>query len=122
MDGKLISHLKNEKKISDEELEKIRSRNVPKCPVIKSCITKCLSMSYSNVSSTGKRYLITIEVPTIDNYCLSNKNILGLEAALAYTLTILKTEKDVTVAVYKESEIQLVNLEKGINLKKNVKP
>lgn len=120
MDGRLVSHLKNEKKISDEELEKIRSRNVPKCPVIKNCISKCLSLSYSNVSSTGKRYLITIEVPATDMYCISNKNILGLEAALAYTLTVMKTEKDVTVAVYKENEIQLINLEKGGQFHENL--
>lgn len=59
--------------------------------------------------------MVTIDVTDkMDSPCLHNKNITSLEAAAAFTMTLLKVEKDVTVAVYKQKEISVIQLDKSM--------
>lgn len=59
--------------------------------------------------------MVTIDVTNkMDSPCLRNKNITALEAAAAFTMTLLKVEKDVTVAVYKQKEVSIIHLDKSM--------
>ncbi|CAH0559179.1 unnamed protein product [Brassicogethes aeneus] len=122
VDPKLIDHLTKEKKLGEEELAKAKTLVEPKCPNIVNNIHKCLSMSYSNIQSTGLKFLITIDVTESMNLpCLHSKNITSIEAALAITLSFLKSEKNVTTALFKDKDIQLINFKSSDSYSDNLK-
>lgn len=114
MDPKLLEHLKTEKNISDEEYEKLKTPKEVKSPLVMYALYKCMDISTNNVQAIGKKYLITIDATEkMDVLCLGCKNITGIEAAAAFAWFLLKAEKDVTVAVFKDKEIAVINLEKS---------
>ncbi|KAJ8949561.1 hypothetical protein NQ318_016192 [Aromia moschata] len=113
LDPKLLDHLVREKKLTEEEIKKLRTPNEAKCPVVINHLQKCMYISCNNVQSFGKRYMVTIDVTDkMDTPCLHNKNITSLEAAVAFAMCLMRVEKDVTVAVYKEKEVSIVHLDK----------
>ncbi|CAG9823714.1 unnamed protein product [Phaedon cochleariae] len=121
LDPKLLQHLTVEKKLTDDELQKVKTRNEAKCPIVLNNLQKCMNISCSNVQGIGKRYFVTIDTTDkMDTPCLSNKNITGVEAAAAFAWYLLKVEKDVTVAVFKEKEISVVQLDKKGHLYEHV--
>lgn len=80
-----------------------------------------MKASYNNIQPTNKRYLITIDVSCkSDAPCLTNKNIECLEAALAYSMSISKIERDVTIAVFNDRDIKLINFERGAHYNVNL--
>lgn len=114
LDPKLLLHLKTEKNITDEEYEKLKAPPEIKCPLVMSSLQKCMNASCNNVQSFGKRYLITIDTTDkMDTQCLGCKNLTSIEAAAAFAWLLLKVEKDVTVAVFKEKEVAVINLDKS---------
>lgn len=117
LDPKLLQHLVQEKNLTEEELTKLKTPNEAKCPTVLSNLQKCMNVSCSNVQSLGKRYLITIDTTDkMDTPCLSRKNITGIEAAAAFAWFLLRVEKDVTVAVFKEKEVAVISLDKSIKI------
>nr|XP_023012996.1 60 kDa SS-A/Ro ribonucleoprotein-like [Leptinotarsa decemlineata] len=121
LDPKLLEHLIAEKKLSEEEIQKLKSPREAKCPLVLNNLQKCMNIACSNVQSFGKRYLITIDTTDhMDTPCLFNKNITAIEAAVAFAWFLLRVEKDVTVAVFKEKEIAVVQLDKKGHLYEHV--
>lgn len=113
LDPKLLQHLQLEKKLSEEELKKLKTPHEVKCPIVLSSLQKCMNISCNNIQSFGKKYLITIDTTEkTETPCLSNKNITGIEAAAAFVWFLLRTEKDVTVAVFKDKDVAVVSLDK----------
>ncbi|KAJ8921962.1 hypothetical protein NQ315_008596 [Exocentrus adspersus] len=113
LDPKLLDHLVTEKKLTEEELKRIKAPNEARSPIIINNLQKCMSLSCNNIQSSGKRYMVTIDVTDkMDNRCLHSKNITGLEAATAFTMALLKVEKDVTIAVFKQKEVSIIQLDK----------
>ncbi|KAJ8927403.1 hypothetical protein NQ314_020183 [Rhamnusium bicolor] len=105
LDPKFVEHLEKDMKLTDEEIRKKYPAEA-KCPIIINNLQKCMTVACSNVQPLGKRYMVTIDVTDKrDIGCLHNKNITGLEAAVAFTMALLKVEKNVTVAVYKDRDI-----------------
>lgn len=121
MDPRLIKHLKNKeatlgvKSGLGEGSSEEKKKETPKSPAIISALNKTLQLSYENFKPTGKRYLITIEISEkMKKPCLKTKNLSCLEAALSMTLLFLKTERDVTIAVFNNHQINVVHLDKSI--------
>ncbi|KAG5886474.1 hypothetical protein JTB14_026734 [Gonioctena quinquepunctata] len=121
LDPKLLVHLKTEKKMTEDEITKLKTPREAKCTLVLSNLQKCMNLACSNIQSFGKRYLITIDTTDkMDTPCLANKNITGIEAAVAFAWSLLKIEKDVTVAVFKEKEVSVVQLDKKGHLYEQV--
>ncbi|XP_050308777.1 RNA-binding protein RO60-like [Anthonomus grandis grandis] len=117
MDVKLVAHLQNDKKFSVEELNKAQTRIEAKPPHIIKALWRCFELACSNVIPTNKRYLVTIDV-TADAkkfLCLGNKVLTLLEAAVAYAVVLLRVEKDVVLAAYKDDKIDIINVEKKVS-------
>lgn len=117
MDPKLLNHLKNEKKLSEEDIKKAKTRTEAKCSHILSALLKCFNLACSNVPSTNKRYFVTIDVTekAKNALCTGNKVLTLLEAAVVYTILLLRVEKDVVIATYKDDKINLISVEKKIS-------
>lgn len=118
MDPQLKKHLlakealnaKNEAKPEQPE----KKKETPKCPAIVTALNKTLHQSYANLQPTGKRIMITIEVShRMENPCLKTKTLSCLEAAIITALAVLKTEREVVVAVFNNNLISPVALEKS---------
>lgn len=119
MDPRLIKHLKTKestlgmKSVHVQEEEK--KKDLPKSPAIVTALNKTLQLSYGNLKTIGKKILITIEVSDrMNKPCLKTKNLTCLEAALSMTLLYLKTEREVTIAVFNNHVISVVNLDKSM--------
>lgn len=70
--------------------------------------------SYQNSPTTGKRYMITIDVSSkMNEKCLHNRNITCLEAAAIIALTILKAEKQVVISVFNGTSVTPISIEKS---------
>lgn len=77
-------------------------------------IQKCMNISLHSIQPTGKRFLLTIDTTNkMEIPCMRNKNITGIEAAAVIAWYLLRVEKDVTVAVFKDKEIEVVQLDKS---------
>lgn len=114
LDPKLLEHLKTEKNITDEEYEKLKTPSEVRCPLVLTSLQKCMNLSCNNVQPFGKRYLVTIDTTEkMDTHCLGCKNLTGIEVAAAFAWLLLKIEKDVTVAVFKDKEILVIQLDKS---------
>lgn len=133
MDLKLLHHLQNEKKLSEADLKKAQTRTEAKCHHIINALSKCFDLACSNMTSTNKRYLdgkpikkclvhyflsrflVTIDVTaeTKKAVCIGNKVLTLLEAAVAYTTVLLRAEKDVVIATYKDDKIELLKVERS---------
>lgn len=113
MDPKLKQHLKE--KEGKEVVEEPKKKESPKqLSAIISAINKTLHLSYNNVHPTGKRIMIAIEISEkMENSCMKTRTVTCLEAALSMTLSILKTEKDVTLAVFNDNQVNIVSFEKS---------
>ncbi|KAK4881562.1 hypothetical protein RN001_004881 [Aquatica leii] len=110
VDPKLALHLETQ-----ENEKKSEVKEAPKCPPIISGLNKAMQISFQNPKPTGRRIMIGVEMSKrMDNQCLTTKNISCLDAATILILTLLKCEKDVTVAVFNDTKISLVALERGI--------
>ncbi|XP_057669695.1 RNA-binding protein RO60 isoform X1 [Diorhabda carinulata] len=121
LDAKLLQHLQLEKKLTEEELKKLRTPHEVKCPIVLSNLQKCMNISCNNIQSFGKRYLITIDTTEkTETPCLCNKNITGIEAASAFVWFLLRTEKDVTVAVFKDKDVAIIPLDKKSHINEYV--
>lgn len=112
LDPKLLEHLKSEK--TNDEFEKLTKLAEVKCPTVLSNLQKCINLACNNVQPFGKRYLITIDTTEkMDTPCLGCKNLTGIEVAAAFAWLLLKVEKDVTVAVFREKELSVIQLDKS---------
>jgi hypothetical protein len=97
-------------------LRRITTPIQPKCKPIIQSIKKCLKLSYSNVRPTEKRFLVSVDATAHgDLNCYQNRRITYLEAAHAVIRYLLKVETNVSVAVFKDSQIQFVDLSKSHN-------
>ncbi|EEZ97483.1 RNA-binding protein RO60 isoform X2 [Tribolium castaneum] len=113
MDPKLLEYLQK-KEIREETLKRLTTPSEPKCKPVFQSINKCLKLSYDNVQPTGKRYMVTIDVTEkTETVCFHNKRIPCLEAAVAIIRFLSKVERNVTVAVFKDSQINFVDISKS---------
>lgn len=112
LDRKLLEYMR-EREIREETLNRLTAPSEPKCkPVIQS-INKCLKLSYNNVQPTGKKFMVTIDVTEkATAHCFYNQRITCLEAAVAIIRFLSKVEKNVTVAVFKDSQVNFVDISK----------
>ncbi|CAH1980455.1 unnamed protein product [Acanthoscelides obtectus] len=121
LDPKLLDHLVKERNLTEAELAKLKTPNEAKCPIVMGYLQKCMNLSCSNVQPCNKRFLITIDVTDkIDTPCLRNRNITGIEVAAAFAWFLLRVEKDVIVAVFKDKDIYVVHLDKKGHLNEHV--
>lgn len=123
-DPKLVNYLDEEedgkqlKKGTDPDYVKPNFSYIeaPKCPKLVTALHKTLALSFGNVTSLGKRYMITIEVSEdMNKPTLKNKNITCLEAAVLMSMSIYKSEKNVTIGVFNGESITQITFEKGCN-------
>ncbi|KAF5293979.1 hypothetical protein FQR65_LT10950 [Abscondita terminalis] len=91
------------------------NKEVPKCPPLVNALNKAMQFAYQNPKPTGRRIMIGVEISKkMDDLCLTNKNVSCLDAATIIIISLIKTEKDVTVAVFNDTKISIVSMEKGI--------
>ena len=110
MDPKLIEYLQK-KDIREETLKKLTTPSEPKCKPVIQNINKCLKLSYDNVKPMGKKFMVTVDVTEkAEEMCFHNKRISFLEAAVTVIRFLTKVEKNVTVAVFKDSQINFVDV------------
>lgn len=119
MDPKLLKHLEEKQAAAtnepDTKKRKLGQVETVKCTAITSALNQTLQLAYRNVQPTGKRFMITIDMSSkMSGSCLTAKNISCLDAALTMTLSILKLEKEVCVAVFNDNKISPVMLDKGM--------
>ncbi|XP_044262085.1 60 kDa SS-A/Ro ribonucleoprotein-like [Tribolium madens] len=113
MDSKLLEYLQK-KEIREETLKRLTTPSEPKCKPVLQSINKCLKLSYNNVQPTGKKFMVTIDVTEkAQEACFHNKRITCLEAAVAIIRFLSKIERNVTVAVFKDSQINFVDISKS---------
>ncbi|XP_030747696.1 60 kDa SS-A/Ro ribonucleoprotein-like [Sitophilus oryzae] len=117
LDPKLVHHLQNDKKISEENLKKATVRTEAKCIHILNALHKCFNLACNNVSPTNKRYLVTIDVTDQAKkaQCMGNKALTSLEVAAAYTLVLLRVEKDVFIGTFKDDKVCVHSITKKIS-------
>jgi 60 kDa SS-A/Ro ribonucleoprotein len=115
LDPKFLAYL-NQMELEADVLRRITTPIQPKCKPIIQSIKKCLKLSYSNVRPTEKRFLVCVDATAHgDLNCYQNRRITYLEAAHAVIRYLLKVETNVSVAVFKDSQIQFVDLSKSHN-------
>ncbi|XP_060523546.1 RNA-binding protein Ro60-like [Cylas formicarius] len=117
IDPKLLHHLQNDKKLSEEELKKAKTRTEAKCPSILTALENCFTLACKNVIPTKKRYLISIDVTekAMNSHCIGNKTLNCVEAAVSFALVLLKVEEHVTIATYFNDRINIINVHKDIS-------
>nr|CAH7755766.1 unnamed protein product [Callosobruchus chinensis] len=121
LDPKLLDHLVKDRNLTEAEIAKLKTPNETKCPTVMGYLQKCMNISCSNIQPSNKRFLVTIDVTDkMDTPCLRNKNITGIEAAAAFAWFLLRVEKDVIVAVFKDKDIHIVHLDKRGHLNEHV--
>lgn len=119
MDPKLKDHLEKMAKPDEEpddnstiQIEAAINKPINCFPIV-TALHKAMQASFQNITSTGRRMFIGVEVSKeMDNPCLTNKNITCFEAATMLIMSFLRTERDVTVAVFNSTEISIVSLNK----------
>ncbi|XP_072381428.1 RNA-binding protein RO60 [Diabrotica undecimpunctata] len=113
LDPKLLHHLVAEKNVSEEDLAKYKAPVQIKSPTFINTIQKCMNISINNVKGVNKRFLITVDATNkMDTACIGNRNISSVEAAAAFLWYFLRTENHVTVAVFKETDIEVIPMDK----------
>lgn len=118
-DPKLVSFLESSAENAQAKKELNPEHQKPdftlvKCPTVISALHKTLMYSYQNTPTTGKRYMITIDVSVkMDEKCLHNRNITCLEAAAIVALSILKAEKQVVISVFNGTSVTPISIEKS---------
>ncbi|XP_076267705.1 RNA-binding protein Ro60-like [Rhynchophorus ferrugineus] len=112
-----LNYLEKEKKMPEEELKKLKTRYPARCAHLLSSLQKCFNIACNSLSSTNKRYMVTIEVTELakNANCIGTKSLTFLEAAVAYALILLRTEKHVTIAVLRNDDIGIMDVEKNIS-------
>lgn len=99
---------------AEEEETKIKKPTAIKCAIVTNQINKCMLLSCGNVQPLGKRILITIDTTDkMDTPCLRYKNITGTELAAAFVWYMMRVEKDVTVAAFKDNSVVVLQLDKS---------
>ncbi|XP_017880741.1 60 kDa SS-A/Ro ribonucleoprotein-like [Ceratina calcarata] len=75
---------------------------------------KMLNLSFNNVQPTGLRYMVTINMNKVmlETHCWRSGNVNGAEAGCMIALALLRSEKHVTVATFKNVGIHTVNIDK----------
>lgn len=73
-----------------------------------------LNLSFNNIQPTGLRYMVTINMNKImlETHCWRSGNVNGAEAGCMIALALLRSEKHVTVATFKNVGIHTVNIDK----------
>lgn len=95
-------------------VKQIEAIEITRNPVIVGALYKAVMTSFENLQSTGKSILITIDSsPSMNESCLTSKNVTCLEAAAILTLSLLKVEKRLTVAYFDKSTIVPLPIEKS---------
>ncbi|KAF3422284.1 hypothetical protein E2986_09484 [Frieseomelitta varia] len=76
---------------------------------------KMLNISFFHLQSTGLRYMITISMSKAmsETHIWRNGNINGVEAGCMIALALLRSEKNVTVATFKNAGIHVATIEKN---------
>ncbi|KAL1491591.1 hypothetical protein ABEB36_012166 [Hypothenemus hampei] len=117
MDFELINYLKMQKKLSESDLKKAQTRTEIKCVHILNALAKCFELACNNVQATNKRYLLTIDVTSESKkaICIGSKFLTLLEAAVAYAIVLLRVEKDVTIATYKDDKVEFFSVGKKVS-------
>lgn len=103
------------KQKEDPNVKKPEStREAAKCPQIVGALHKAMQISFENTSSTGRKFLIVIDMnDKMGESCLTCKNVVCWDAATILALCLLRVEKNVTVAVFNGNRIAIVPLEKS---------
>ncbi|RZC34440.1 TROVE domain containing protein [Asbolus verrucosus] len=113
VDPKLLEYLQKHE-VREDTLKRLTTPSEPKCKAIVQNVNKCLKLSYNNVQPTGKRFMVTVDVTDkTDVHCFHNKRISCLEATHAIIRYLSRVEKNVTVAVFKDNQINFVDLSKS---------
>ncbi|XP_066247165.1 RNA-binding protein RO60-like isoform X2 [Euwallacea similis] len=117
MDVKLIQYLQEEKKLSEADLKKAQSRPEIKCPHIVNALNKGFDLACSNFVPTNKRYMVTIDVTAEAKraHCIGSKFLSLQEAAVAFAIFLLRVEKDVIIATFKDDKIDLLSAGKKVS-------
>ncbi|KOC66026.1 60 kDa SS-A/Ro ribonucleoprotein [Habropoda laboriosa] len=75
---------------------------------------KMLNLSFIHIQPTGLRYMVTINMNKvmIETHTWRSGNVNGAEAGCMIALALLRSEKNVTVATFKNVGIHTVNIDK----------
>lgn len=132
---KLLNYLQNEKKLTEADLKKLQARPQVKCPHIIAALDKCFELACGNVAPTNKRYiyrsylnishcleinynyryLVTIDVSleAKKSHCIGSKYLTLLEAAVGYTIFLLRVEKNLLIATSIDDKLDLLSVGKS---------
>ncbi|XP_014485240.1 PREDICTED: 60 kDa SS-A/Ro ribonucleoprotein-like [Dinoponera quadriceps] len=75
---------------------------------------KALNLSFFHLQPTGLRYMVTIDMNKVmlDSRAWRNANMTGAEAGCMIALSLIRCEKNVTVATFKNVGVHTVNIDK----------
>ena len=75
---------------------------------------KLLNLSFAHIQPTGLRYMVTINMNKVmlETHAWRSGNVNGAEAGCMIALALLRSEKNVTIATFKNVGIHTVNIDK----------
>ncbi|OAD61808.1 60 kDa SS-A/Ro ribonucleoprotein [Eufriesea mexicana] len=103
-----------EKRKIKEQLDKpLPTPSKPNSKII-DALYKMLNISFLHIQPTGLRYMVTINMnkTMVETHTWRSGNMTGAEAGCIIALALLHSEKNVTIATFKNSGIHIVNFEK----------
>lgn len=97
---------------SKEKQENIVTKN----NAIVNALNKLLHSSFRNITPTGRRVMVTIDLmqARMTRPCFGTKLVNCLEAASLIAMSFLKSEKDVTIASFNGDCVNIIQIAKGM--------
>ncbi|XP_031849518.1 RNA-binding protein RO60 [Nomia melanderi] len=109
--GKPLTYEK--RKIKEQFQKPLPSPPKPNSKII-DALYKLLNLSFNHVQPTGLRYMVTINMNKVmlETHTWRSGNVNGAEAGCMIALALLRSEKNVTVATFKNVGIHAVSIDK----------
>ncbi|CAL7947863.1 unnamed protein product [Xylocopa violacea] len=101
------------RKIKEQFERPLPSPPKPNTKII-DALYKMLNLSFLHIQPTGLRYMVTINMNKVmlETHTWRSGNVNGAEAGCMIALALLRSEKNVTVATFKNIGIHTVNIDK----------
>ncbi|XP_043795391.1 60 kDa SS-A/Ro ribonucleoprotein-like isoform X1 [Apis laboriosa] len=118
--GKPLTYEK--RKIKEQFEKPLPTPSKPNSKII-DALYKMLNLSFLHIQPTGLRYMITINMNKvmIETHTWRSGNINGAEAGCIIALALLRSEKNVTIATFKNIGIHVMNIDKTASFGQTMK-